>query len=47
MNIQRIRGELYSRQDDPEEADEMFAAAVERLCGLDGEFAATEAMTSA
>lgn len=43
MDIQRVRGELYSRQDDPAEADELFAAAVERLGGLDGEFIAVEA----
>jgi separase len=42
VEIQRIKGELFSRQAEGLAADELFAGAVEHLVGLDKEFMSAE-----
>lgn len=42
VDIQRIKGELYLRQQEAPAADEQFANAVERLVGLDKVFMSAE-----
>lgn len=42
VEIQRVKGELFSRQAEGLAADELFAGAVEHLVGLDKEFMSAE-----
>lgn len=42
VDIMRVKGDLYTRQQEVPAADEMFAEAVEHLVGLDKAFMSAE-----